>query len=187
MNGKINRQPRPRSNRRRIQLHRGWTLVELLVALATGTIVLAALVATTTFVSKSLIALGNYSDLNRASRNALDIMSRDVRNAAGLVSYATNSITLTNLDGTQFSYTYNSSTSQLTRSNNIGTTVLLTDCKDLYFYTYQKNPTNNFQFTAATTPGQTKLINVSWRCSRSILGAIINSESVQTAEIVIRN
>ena len=32
------------------------------------------------------------------------------------------------------------------------------------------NPTNNFQFVPAQTDSQTKLISVSWRCSRKILG-----------------
>jgi hypothetical protein len=31
------------------------------------------------------------------------------------------------------------------------------------------------------------MIDVSWKCSREILGAKINTESVQTAKIVIRN
>jgi hypothetical protein len=39
----------------------------------------------------------------------------------------------------------------------------------------------------ASTPSQVKLISVSWRCSRTILGAKVNTESVQTAQICIRN
>ena len=32
-----------------------------------------------------------------------------------------------------------------------------------------------------------KLIDVSWKCSRKIMGEKLNTESVQTAKIVIRN
>jgi hypothetical protein len=64
---------------------------------------------------------------------------------------------------------------------------MLTSCDYLSFNGYQRNPTNNFQFLTASTPEQTKLISVSWRCSRKILGAKVNTESVQTAQICIRN
>lgn len=165
----------------------GWTLVEMIVALAAGSVILAAILSTALFVSKSFIAMGNYTDLDRESRHALDTMSRDIRNAAGMSAYATNSITLTNRDGSQFTYAYSSNTTLLTRVNSSGTTVLLTNCNILTFHIYQRNPTNNFQFTPATAVSQAKLVDVSWRCSRNILGAIINSESVQTAKIVIRN
>ena len=165
----------------------GWTLVELMVTLAVGAVILAALVPTIAFVSKSFIAVGNYTDLDRASRITLDTLSRDIRNAALLVAYTTNSITLENQDGTYIRYAWNPSTGHFRRTDDAGTKVLLTDCDALVFNLYQQNPTNNFEFAAATTINQTKLINVSWRCSRYILGTILNSESVQTAEVVIRN
>lgn len=169
------------------QQRHGWTLVELMVVMALCTIVLAALVPTITFVSESFIATGNYSDLDRTSRIALDTLSRDIRNAAAVSSYATNSITLSNQDGTQITYAWNPSTGNFARSDNAGTRVLLTHCDTLNFFPYQRNPTNSFEFTPTTTVAQIKLIDVSWRCSRHILGTIVNSESVQTAEIVIRN
>lgn len=177
----------PGQNGKRPQYNRGWTLVEMIVALAAGSIILAAILSTALFVSKSFIAMGNYTDLDRESRHALDTMSRDIRNAAGMSAYATNSITLTNQDGSQFTYAWSSNTTLLTRVSSGTTTVLLTNCNILNFHIYQRNPANNFTFTVATNVAQAKLVDVSWRCSRNILGAIINSESVQTAKIVIRN
>ena len=159
----------------------------MIVALAAGTVILTSILSTALFVSKSFIAMGNYTDLDRESRHALDTMSRDIRNAAGMSAYSTNSITLTNQDGSRFTYAWSSNTTLLTLSNSIGTTILLTNCNILTFHIYQRNPANNFQFAPATTVAQAKLVDVSWRCSRNILGAIINSESVQTAKIVIRN
>ncbi len=36
-------------------------------------------------------------------------------------------------------------------------------------------------------PSICKLINMSWKCSRTILGSKMNTESVQTAQVVLRN
>lgn len=181
------RQFQPSLSRRRFLARRGMTLVELMVALLAASIIMAALLATTAFVSRSFIALGNYTDLDNASQIALDTMSRDIRNAKSLVWCQTNYIILQKLDGSLCRYTWDPSTSLFTRSDSTGTKVLLKNCDILTFYMYQRNPTNDFQFVAAPTANEAKLIDVSWRCSRSILGAIINSESVQTAKIVIRN
>lgn len=172
---------------KRSQSRRGWTLVELMVAMLAGSVILAAVMATTIFVSKSFIAIGNYNDLNRASRIALDTMSRDIRNAEGLVYYSSNYIVLTNQDTTFTTYMWNPNTSVFTRYHGTNATVLLRDCDTLTFHVYQQNPTNDFQFAYASTPAMARLVDVSWRCARSIIGAIINSESVQTAKIVIRN
>ena len=64
---------------------------------------------------------------------------------------------------------------------------MLTNCDFLAFAYYKKTPTNNFDFVPTTDAGQVKLISVSWRCSRSILGSKLNTESVQTARVVMRN
>ena len=173
--------------RQRLQSRSGWTLIEMTVAMFAGSMILTAIVTTTVFVSKSFIAIGNYTDLGKASRITLDTMSRDIRDAAALVSYATNAITLANQDGTQVTYDWYPATSHFMRSDSSGSKIMLTGCDFLNFHVYQRNPTNNFQFAPATTPSQTKLVDVSWRCSRKILGAKVNTESVQTAEIVIRN
>jgi hypothetical protein len=42
------------------------------------------------------------------------------------------------------------------------------------------------QFPTSAAAGNCKLVSVSWICSRSILGSRLNTESVQTAKIVIR-
>jgi len=77
----------------------------------------------------------------------------------------------------------------VTRTIGTTNTVLLTQCDFLNFDISQRNPSNNFTFypCPATNVSIAKLIDVSWRCSRQILGAKINTESVQTAKIVIRN
>ncbi len=174
----------------------GFSLPEMMVVVLAGGIIMAGLVSTMVFVSRSFIAIGNYIDLDAASRHTLDMMSRDIRSAAAysLSSYATNRIVLANQDGSSFAYSWDPATTALiryyTNASGVGqqSQVMLTNCDILTFNIYQRNPTNNFQFISTTgNPGQTKLIDVSWRCSRQIYGVKINTESVQTARIAIRN
>src|SRR5579862_7857570 len=90
----------------RHRLKAGWTLIEILVACAISTLVMASLMVVTVFTLRSFMAVGNYGTLNQSSRYALDLMSRDIRNAAGLTAGTTNNITLTNLNGDSFSYNW---------------------------------------------------------------------------------
>ncbi|HEV2436302.1 MAG TPA: prepilin-type N-terminal cleavage/methylation domain-containing protein [Verrucomicrobiae bacterium] len=172
----------------------GWTLVEMLVALFCGMIILASLTAVTVFASRSYLAIANYRDLDNNSRNALDVMSRDIRSMAVVTSYSSSAISLSNIDGSTVTFSWNPAATTFTRTytpagGTATTSTLLTNCTILVFQVYSQVPTNSFQFPSTdSNPSETKLIDVSWRCARSILGgAETNSESVQTAKIVIRN
>ena len=166
------------------------TLVELMVAVAIGALILAAVGKLSLFTARSFVALGNYNDLDQASRNALDIMSREIRQTRGLTTYATNQLIFKDYDGVLLTYVWDPNPNALTLSRikeGAQTKVLLRQCDFLSFGIYQRNPSNNFIFYPAASPAQAKLINVSWRCSRQIFQKKINTESVQTAKIVIRN
>jgi Tfp pilus assembly protein PilV len=143
---------------------RGFTLVEVLIAALLFIIVVSSLMVVTVFVSRSFKAL-------------------------------TNNITLTNSDGSAFSYQWSPYDSTFKRfytnaAGQVTVTTLLTNCDTLSFYLYTRYPTNNLQFNSATNVSdinETKLINVDWRCSRNIMGTKYNTESIQTAQITIRN
>ncbi|HEU5395839.1 MAG TPA: prepilin-type N-terminal cleavage/methylation domain-containing protein, partial [Verrucomicrobiae bacterium] len=64
---------------------RGFTLVEMMVAIAASTMILMAFVALTIAMSRTMLAISNYNDLDNRSRNTLDTMSRDIRNASQLI------------------------------------------------------------------------------------------------------
>jgi len=183
----------PPPGRKRARLGGGWTLVEMMVAVGAGAIIMATILAVAIFVLANFKSIGNYADLNSSSRRTLDVMSRDIRNANGLIGYATNYISMTNNDTTTFQYLWNPSTSALYRyytniDRSVTTSVMLTNCNILSFAIYKRVPNINFTFTTTTsTAGDTKLVDVSWRCIRTIYGNPLNSESVQTARIVIRN
>jgi hypothetical protein len=174
--------------RQRLSSRSGWTLVEMMVALVAGFLILATILAVTLFVRQTFVAIGSYSDLNRLSRNALDTLSKDIRNSAAVTYTATNLIILSNLDTTVIVYQWTPATATLIRSNQNGIRSLLTNCDYLCFKNYQRNPSNGFAFYPIdNSTNQTKLIDVSWHCTRSLLGTKRYTESVQTAKIVIRN
>lgn len=166
---------------------RGTTLIEMMVAMTAGTCVLGSILTTGITLTNTMMAIGNYCDLNRSSRHTLDVMSADLRNTAIVTAASSKQVTVSNtLTADIVSYTWDGS-NKVTRVFNQMPTVMLVNCDFLCFSNYQRNPTANFEFLPASTPGNTKLISVSWRCSRQILGAKINTESVQTAKICIRN
>src|SRR6266536_3608155 len=173
---------------------RGMTLVELLIASALGGIALAAVMAFGFFSARSFAAVSNYVDLDVKSRNALDRMSREIRQADGLRSdgYSDTQLIFTGKDPVTdapytLTYTYDPAGKKLTRTKGDETQVLLTQCDRLKWYMYQRNMTNGTDHPIPTTdPNACKLIQLTWVCSRDILGKSANTESVQSAEIVIR-
>ena len=182
---KIPRQSLFRSHHAR--LRRGWTLLETMIGVSLSTVILGSMLPTGMAVNTSMMAIGNYCDLNAASCKTLDAMSRDLRNTATVTDFSSRQVTVSNLITSDvITYAWDGS-NKFTRTFNGTVTTMLTKCDYLAFNNYQRNPTNNFQFLPATTIANTKLISVSWRCSRQILGAKINTESVQTAQICIRN
>jgi len=165
------------------------TLLEMLVAVTIATVAFAAIGSLTVFTARSFVALANYGDLDDASRTALDILSRDVRQSRSLTAYTPTQISLVANDNSPLTYSYNSSTGNLTRQSGGTTKVMLTQCDYLNFKIYQRNPSNNWSWypVSSNQLSTTKLIDVSWKCSRQIMGQKVNTESVQTAKIVIRN
>jgi prepilin-type N-terminal cleavage/methylation domain-containing protein len=174
----------------RTRNQRAMTLLEMMMAVSIGGLVLAAVSSLLYHTTRSFAAIGNYNDLDNASRNALDVLSRDVRQARGLTAFTTNQIRLQSNDSNVLTYTYSPSTLRLTRQ--IGTQpakVMLEECDYLNFAIYQRNPSNGWTWypVKSNLLATTKLIDVSWKCSRQILGKRVNTESVQTAKFVIRN
>jgi hypothetical protein len=72
---------------------------------------------------------------------------------------------------------------------------LLTGCDNFGFQIFNRypNPTNmTFSVSTNASTGRLdarfcKVINMNWKCSRTILGSKLNTEIVQTAQVVLRN
>ena len=162
-------------------------LVEMLVAMAIGSILLIALCALSFYSSHSFVALTNYVDLDRFNRNAMDTITREMRQTKKVTSFASDSVTFEDYDGLSLTYTYSPGTRKFTRIKNGSSTVLLNDCDSLSFTIAQRSPVpGTYEVYPVATAGTAKVINVTWKCSRSIFGKVANTENVQTARIVIR-
>jgi hypothetical protein len=157
-----------------------------MIASGVGSIFFLVIGAMSYHSERSFVAMVNYSDLETRSRNALDTMTREVRQANCLTSYTATSLTFQDFDGQPLSYTYDPSTRELSRTKNGITSTLLTECDSLSFSVFQRNPTNDFNVVSTTNPALVKLIQLNWKCSRTIFKSKVNTESVQSAKIVIR-
>ena len=174
-------------NHKQVALRRcsGMTLVEILVASLIASAVLGVVVTLTVFATRSVLAMTNYTELDQDSRNALDILTRDIRQASGVGNGTrTNRLEL-NTNGVRFC-TYEYANRTLTRIEGARRTALLGNCDQLSFQMSTRNPSNDFQFYQANL-ATAKLIDVSWKCSREIRTQKVNTESIQTAKIVMRN
>jgi len=99
----------------------------------------------------------------------------------------TTGLALEDYDGIALTYTYDPTAKTLVRTKGASTTTLLKGCTSLTFTICQRNPVGgSYDVYPAATAATAKVVNISWICSRSIFGNSINTESVQTARIVIR-
>jgi len=177
------------------------TLVEVMVASGIGSLILGVTATLWMFGARSFVALGNYRELDSRSRFALDRMTRDIRQATRVVSFQNSGnnrwLSLTNeLAGVGIRYTWDDASQALScEKTGQPAEVYLTECDrwdfNLFQRTPQPNQTNTF-FLATNRfgvydPTLCKLINMTWKCSRTILGEKANTESVQTAQVVLRN
>ena len=170
---------------------RGHTLAEMVVAMGVFSICGLALISVYVFSMKSFAALGNYAVLDKANRQAMDLLTREVRQAKQVTAYSTNSITIVNGDAVTVTYLFRPQTKQMIRSASDGTyQVLLEDCNLINFNLFQRNPVGGSYdiYPVATGNWQqtVKVVQLSWKTSRSMLQGLVNSENVQTARIVIR-
>ena len=166
---------------------RAFTLVETMVSIGIGSVVLAAVAMMVSYTGRSFSSLINYVELDSKSRNALDVMTRDIRQVNYLTSYATNRLVFNDADGTALTYAYDGGARTLTKTKGGVDTILLTECDTLAFGVFQRNPVaGTYDQYPTATATNTKLVQVTWTCSRQILATRVNTESVQTAKIVIR-
>src|SRR5437867_2630501 len=185
----------------------GLTLVEMLVAIGISGIVFVAVGTMVFFSGRSYAALANYVDLDNKSRKALDQMSKEIRQVDGVTGMGTATLpsgkVVTNqiavagkeADGTPYTITYNYSPNAankpLTRTKAgglyAGTTTLLTGCTYLNFGLFTRVPQDgNLDNFAASDLATCKVVQLEWICSRGIFNKSDNTESVQSAKVVIR-
>jgi hypothetical protein len=160
----------------------------MLVTMATALILAAALAALYLYTSRSFLALDNYTDMNLLSQFALDKMSKDIRQSKLVTAYTTNSVTLSDVNGNSLQFLYNPTNKTLVRLSGNKSTTYLTNCTSLQFWIYQPTPTSN-TFTCYTPAYVTnaRVIQVTWKTYRQIRGISATTESMESAQIAMRN
>jgi hypothetical protein len=186
----------------------GFSLVELLVAVTASVFVIAAIATLSIISVQNFVATSNYVQMNDQGRNALDLISREIRNATAVTGFSTNVpeyLQLTNSlkgSGATINFSPGSGLLTLTETGQPTPWTLLTGCDSFSFQLFDRYPlivsnsviqSNSISFHASTNiTGQVdkqfcKVINLTWHCSRTILGSKLNTEIVQTAQVVLRN
>ena len=172
----------------------GMTLVELLVAVAISGLAFAALASQMSFSARSFAALANYVDLDIHNRNALDKMSTEIRQANRVISCSASNLQFETVEpgtGTTntLTYTYDAAAATLNRVYAGQTNTLLKQVSpnSLQFLMFQRNPVGGSVDQYSTTNTTLcKVVQMSWTCSRNILGQQANTESAQCAKVMIR-
>jgi prepilin-type N-terminal cleavage/methylation domain-containing protein len=167
----------------------GFTLIEMLVTAGLGTIVLLGAMTFYIFSLSSFSSLTNFADMNNQSRNASDIISRDIRCAPTVANATSTQLQLRAPDGTNVVYTYDPAMGTLTRTKGNDTQVILKQAQSFAFTLYQRptNSTTAYEQFPVSSPANAKIVAFQWLCNRKVATAKTNSESMQTAMIALRN
>ena len=164
---------------------RGMTLPEMMVAVAVGSLILMVMAHVFMTSAFSFAAMSNYVSMGSNSRNALDHMTREIRQAGNLLEFSPTRLKFA-LQGQTNSflvYEWDAESRQLTelKTGDTTTKVLLTGCDQLAF------SMRDSLFAPTTAISKGKGIRVAWKCSRTILGNKTTTEDMEQALIIMRN
>jgi hypothetical protein len=166
----------------------------MMIAMGIFSLCALALCSLYLFSLKGFNAVSNYSVLDKNNRAAMDLLTSEVRESLRVSSFTKNPPSLTIEYTTNYFITYSFDTTKnwMTRSTSAGASqVLLTNCSVLDFKLFTRCP-SNFQwgvFPVGTNDwqGSIKLVQLTWKSSiTNHPNETVNSENVQTAQIVIR-
>lgn len=177
----------------RNRLAQAWSLIELIVVSGLFALSAAALASLFAFSTKSFAALSNYAQLDQENRQAMDLLTKEIRQAKYVLSYTNtevgSAITIMNGSNVNVTYSFDLQNQQLVR-NDGQARVLLTNCTLLNFDLRQRCPSNGnygiFPVASSNWQQTVKVIQLTWKTGRTLPSGAVNSENIQTARIVIR-
>jgi Tfp pilus assembly protein PilW len=166
----------------------GETLSSTLIGLMMAGMLLCALGVVYLFASRSFASLNDLIDLDSSSRLALDKISRDIRQADRLSACTSNVLTL-QFGTNNLIYQWSPDAKTLTRRfANEPSKTILRDCNFLRYDIFRRNLTNgSYDYYPAAVATNTKVVQVTLGCSRTVLGRSSGTSGFQSAKIVIRN
>ena len=159
-----------------------------MVSVGVGFVMLMVVCTVFATSNRSFADMGNYVTMDHSSKMALEQMTREIRKSENLVSFQTNRLEFVYSGSTNLIFTYLPKARQLVRSiTGEASTVVLDDCDFLEFSMYKSSPLPNGAMAKTTSVNLGKCIQVTWKCSRTVLGQRQDSQNVEQALIVIRN
>jgi prepilin-type N-terminal cleavage/methylation domain-containing protein len=173
----------------------GFTLPEVLIATGLGVLVATVLATLALFGARAFAAFGNYQDLDSRGRVAADFIGRELREATAVVGCYSNlpvkALVFWNAqDATTNTLIFDSAAHTLTfEKTDWGSKLLLRDCDQWDFALYNGAPSlgsTNISFAPAASLAEAKVVQLSWRCSRTMVGQG-TTETSQAARILLRN
>lgn len=159
-----------------------------MVSVGVGSLVVLAITSFSIYSGRNFAGLANYTEMEASSLNAIDRMTKEIRQTGGLTAYSTNQLTFAAGTNAPLIFTYSPTGRTLTRQQGTNSMVLLRECDSLKFSIYQRTPiAGTFdEFDVGAALNECKVVFVAWTCSRAICGVKLNTENAQTAKIVIR-
>ena len=179
-----------------------FTLTEVLIASSLFGIAGLALGSIYLFSTRTFGALANYATLDQNNRNAMDRMTKEIRECMQVIAVDSDTngnnygIHLINADGDNVTYAFDSTHQQLSRVDipngskiPLPTQVMVPNCQVLSFTVGQRTPDNTNFDTYPWSPGSSiQVLDMTWRAWKRIPGTEVGtSEEIQTAHVVIRN
>ncbi len=174
----------------RARRRRGFTLAEIMIGSALGSMVLAGVLGSYTLLLRSGTSAANYSTMESQTRRAFEQFGIDARMASNVVWNSASSVTLTvpnnyATTGNQVTYVYDSANRWFSLipgdgSTTTGRLILVREVVSATFTRYDRDS------AAATTNAATKRLQLSLNVRRSAGGAAV-TENIASASFTLRN
>ena len=169
---------------------RGFTLVELMVALSLATIVIAGIIAAYLFLGRNLTRLVNMQQQEVKGRRALQMFTQDMSAAISLTTCTDAQVVFTiptasSTASVTYTYTAGSGGSgTFVRTDSTGTTTILTDLASFDFSYFSESGSS----IASSTPQSVKSVEFTYTSAvgASLSGTRVNYTTV-SPRVVMRN
>jgi prepilin-type N-terminal cleavage/methylation domain-containing protein len=184
-------QPHPEVSAPRRRGQRGFTLVEVMISAAIGSAILAAVLSTFLFLTRSGANLRNYSDMESQARKALEVFAEDVRQASS-ISWTSNTCCTVKVNTIPITYCYSSSDGTFTRTVGTAVTSLITGITSgsFSFKAYNVAGTEMPLATSANLAAatlSTKQLQISLEATRNTQTVTSATNLVLSARYILRN
>ncbi|MBX3750243.1 MAG: prepilin-type N-terminal cleavage/methylation domain-containing protein [Opitutaceae bacterium] len=178
-----------------------FTLVEVMVAAALGTMVLAGVLSAFLFIGRTGFNAGSYSEMEAQTRRALDRFAADARRATAVQWHSSRQLTFTlptaGSGTTQVTYAYDAASAGATArsfyrhagdaASAAPREVLVRGVGTDFAFARFKLEQNGVTANAAANDLETKLVQVNLRPVRTGVTAVAASQNTLSARYLLRN